>query len=81
MNAELITFHLLAVVPVLNSKYTYDYIYVSVQGCADLVTPEHAWTKRTGDVATVGCKHYKTWQLKCEASEWTGVVGSCNASS
>ena len=58
------------------------YVLVTiVTGCADLATPEHAWHKRSGDTATIGCKHYnKTWQIKCEESEWKGVVGSCNAS-
>ena len=52
-----------------------------VEGCADLTTPDHAWDKRTGDMITIGCTHYnKTWQLKCEGSEWVGSVGSCNAS-
>ena len=51
---------------------------MSVQGCADLTTPEHAWHKRSGDVATIGCLHGNTtWQLKCEGTQWSGEVGTC----
>ena len=53
---------------------------ISAIGCADLATPPHTWHKRAGDVTTVGCEHQtKTWQLKCEGSQWRGVVGTCNA--
>ena len=52
-----------------------------VTGCGDLIAPEHAWHKRSGNVATVGCEHRNnTWHLKCDGSKWDGVVGSCNAS-
>ena len=52
-----------------------------VQGCSDLATPEHAWQRKTGDLTIIGCKHYdKTWELKCEETQWNGVVGKCNAS-
>ena len=55
-------------------------MFLSVTGCADLTAPDHAWHKREGNVATVGCQHQnKTWHLKCEGSTWDGVVGSCNA--
>ena len=51
----------------------------TVTGCADLTAPDHAWHKREGNVATVGCQHQnKTWHLKCEGDTWDGVVGSCN---
>ena len=54
-------------------------MFVTVIGCADLTAPDHAWHKRQGNVATVGCQHQnKTWHLKCEGSMWDGVVGSCN---
>ena len=54
----------------------------TVTGCADLIAPEHAWHKRTGNVATVGCEHQnKTWHLTCvHNSYWDGVVGSCDES-
>ena len=53
---------------------------VIVIGCADMVTPDYAWHKREGDVATIGCQHNnKTWHLKCEGSKWNGVVGICQA--
>ena len=52
-----------------------------MNGCGDLIAPEHAWHKRSGNVATVGCEHQnKTWHLKCDGAKWDGVVGSCNAS-
>ena len=55
--------------------------FVAVTGCADLLAPENAWHKRQGNVATVGCQNQnKTWHLKCQNSQWNGVVGSCNAS-
>ena len=54
---------------------------ITVTGCADVLAPDHAWHKREGNVATVGCKHQnKTWHLKCHGSQWEGVVGNCNAS-
>ena len=54
---------------------------IPVQGCSNLATPDHAWQKRFDDMATIGCKHYdKTWELKCEGTQWSGVVGKCNAS-
>ena len=50
-----------------------------VKGCADLLAPDNAWHKRSGNVATVGCEHQnKTWHLKCDGSQWVGVVGSCS---
>ena len=50
-----------------------------MKGCADLLAPDNAWHKRSGNVATVGCKHQnKTWQLECDGSQWVGVVGSCS---
>ena len=55
-------------------------ILIPVIGCADVLPPDHAWHKREGNLATVGCKHEnKTWHLKCVESEWDGVVGSCKA--
>ena len=61
----------------------YEYVYLPmliVGGCADLSTPKNAWHTRSGDVATIGCNTYnKTWQLQCQGSQWTGVMGSCNA--
>ena len=57
------------------------YLCIPVTGCADVLAPEHAWHKRSGDTATIGCLHQnKTWHLRCVAGSWDGVVGSCNAS-
>ena len=64
------------------NKARYIFVLFSVEGCAELVTPEHAWLKRTGDMAKIGCKHSnKTWSLHCKDSEWSGSIGRCNASS
>ena len=53
-----------------------------VNGCADLTAPEHAWHKRAGDVATIGCQHQnRTWNLKCVGTSWDGVVGTCKGAS
>ena len=52
---------------------------LKVQGCADITTPEHAWHKRSGDVATIGCLHDNaTWQLMCDGLEWSGEMGTCH---
>ena len=62
----------------LNNNYPNVYI---VNGCADLTAPEHAWHKRAGDVATIGCQHQnRTWNLKCVGTSWDGVVGLCKSS-
>ena len=53
---------------------------IPVTGCADVLAPDHAWHKREGNLATVGCEHEdKTWHLNCVDSKWDGVVGSCKA--
>ena len=76
INALIYHFHYLCT-SLLNYAYA---ILLLVQGCADMVAPDHAWHKRAGDVATIGCQHYnKTWHLNCEGSKWNGVIGNCNA--
>ena len=53
-----------------------------VFGCADLKVPQGGWYKREGDVASVGCEMQDLmWTLKCEGSQWTGVVGNCSENS
>ena len=47
-------------------------------GCADLLVPTFGWYKRDGDSAVIGCEHQdRTWHLKCNGSQWDGVVGNC----
>ncbi len=44
-----------------------------------MAAPAHAWYKREGDEAVVGCKSSQnTWHLACENGIWTGVVGNCS---
>ncbi|KAK2149263.1 hypothetical protein LSH36_458g02027 [Paralvinella palmiformis] len=51
-------------------------------GCADLNPPAHAWYRREGDRAIIGChssRQEKTWHLRCKDNSWLGVVGNCSA--
>nr|UCK81577.1 Gal-binding and CUB domains containing receptor 2 [Arenicola marina] len=49
-------------------------------GCSDLVPPAHAWYKREGDSARIGCEwNHNSWHLTCEGNSWSGVVGNCSA--
>ena len=55
---------------------------VLVFGCPDLKVGAFSWYKREGDFATVGCEGQDvTWNLRCEGSQWTGVVGNCTKNS
>ncbi|KAK2144219.1 hypothetical protein LSH36_776g02155 [Paralvinella palmiformis] len=48
-------------------------------GCPDLSPPAHAWYKRNGDQAVIGCEwSQKTWHLSCDGRSWSGVVGNCS---
>ncbi|KAK2144209.1 hypothetical protein LSH36_776g00004 [Paralvinella palmiformis] len=48
-------------------------------GCPDLTPPAHAWYKRDGDQAVIGCEwSHKTWHLSCDGHSWSGVVGNCS---
>ncbi|KAK2144220.1 hypothetical protein LSH36_776g02156 [Paralvinella palmiformis] len=48
-------------------------------GCPDLSPPKHAWYKRDGDQAVIGCEwSQKTWHLSCDGRSWSGVVGNCS---
>ena len=54
----------------------------SVFGCPDLKVSPFSWYKREGNVATVGCEGQDvTWNLRCENSQWKGVVGNCSENS
>ena len=51
-----------------------------MKGCPDLTPPAHAWYKRKGNQATIGCKvGGRSWDLVCEKDGWKGVVGNCSA--
>ena len=54
--------------------------HVSIEaGCPDLSPPAHAWYKRDGDQAVIGCEwSQKTWHLSCDGHSWSGVVGNCS---
>ena len=55
-----------------------NYFNISVIGCPDLLPPAHAWYKRDGTDAVIGCKHNdRVWHLKCNGNTWNGVVGNC----
>jgi len=48
-------------------------------GCPDLSPPVHAWYKRDGNQAVIGCEwSQKTWHLSCDGRSWSGVVGNCS---
>ena len=56
--------------------------FVLVFGCPDLKVAPFSWYKREGDFATVGCEGQDvTWNLRCEGSQWKGVVGNCTGNS
>ena len=53
---------------------------VLVIGCSDLTPPAHAWYKREGSEAVIGCKsNDRVWRLYCNGNTWDGVVGNCSA--
>ena len=55
-------------------------LYNSVIGCSDLTPPVHAWYKREGSEAVIGCKsNDRVWRLYCNGNTWDGVVGNCSA--
>ncbi len=52
---------------------------VPVEGCPDITPPAHAWYKRDGDSAVIGCEWSEhSWHLACDGSTWSGVVGNCS---
>nr|UCK81582.1 Gal-binding and CUB domains containing receptor 13 [Arenicola marina] len=54
----------------------------NVLGCPDMNPPHHAWYKRNGSTAVIGCEWSEhSWHLKCEGNTWVGVVGNCSSGS
>ncbi|KAK2144228.1 hypothetical protein LSH36_776g02164 [Paralvinella palmiformis] len=54
-------------------------LHYTKSGCPDLSPPAHAWYKRDGDQAVIGCEwSQKTWHLSCDGHSWSGVVGNCS---
>ena len=48
-------------------------------GCPELKPPAHAWYKRDGSQAVIGCEWSQTtWHLSCDGHRWSGVVGNCS---
>ncbi len=51
-----------------------------VIGCRDARPPPHAWYKRNGDLAQIGCDWSDAvWEITCENREWVGEIGNCSA--
>nr|UCK81575.1 Gal-binding and CUB domains containing receptor 6 [Arenicola marina] len=54
-------------------------IQFKVVGCPDVIPPEHAWYKRNGSSAMIGCEWSESsWQLECVNNDWQGAVGNCS---
>ena len=52
-----------------------------VTGCPELSRPAHAWYKREGNEAVIGCENKdKEWRLTCVENTWEGEVGNCTKS-
>lgn len=51
----------------------------SANGCSNIIPPSNAWLKRLdNDIIIIGCYlSQQRWQLKCEDTEWKGLVGTC----
>ncbi|KAK2139863.1 hypothetical protein LSH36_1584g00039, partial [Paralvinella palmiformis] len=53
-------------------------IKYKVMGCSELTPPKHAWYKREGDEAVIGCQdNDKKWKVKCIGNVWIGEIGNC----
>jgi len=51
-------------------------------GCSNLVPPDDAWMRRSGDELVIGCyTSRQTWQLMCQRGRWVGVLSNCTTSS
>ena len=47
-------------------------------GCSDPVPPTHAWYKRNGNEAVIGCETSdKEWRLTCTGNTWSEKTGNC----
>ena len=43
--------------------------------------PAHAWYKREGNKAVIGCEdNDKKWTVTCTGSTWKGEIGNCTES-
>jgi len=50
-------------------------------GCSNLVPPDDAWMRRSGDELVIGCyTSRRTWQLTCQHRRWIGVLSNCTSS-
>ena len=53
-------------------------IILPVIGCAELSYPPHAWYKREGNKAIIGCEdNDKEWTVTCTGNKWEGEIGNC----
>ncbi|KAK2139459.1 hypothetical protein LSH36_1776g00006 [Paralvinella palmiformis] len=67
--------HMLSYNADLGPRY---FVQYSLVGCPDLIPPAHAWYKRDGTEAMIGCnQNDRVWHLKCIGNTWNGVVGNC----
>ena len=49
-----------------------------VTGCPELSRPAHAWYKREGNEAVIGCEtNEQEWRLTCAGNTWIGNMGNC----
>ena len=52
-----------------------------VVGCAEISPPPHAWYKREGNKAIIGCEdNDKEWTVICIENRWEGEIGNCTKS-
>lgn len=52
-----------------------------VIGCSELSPPPHAWYKREGNKAVIGCEdNDKEWTVTCTGNRWLGEIGNCTKS-
>lgn len=50
----------------------------AVIGCSEIIPPAHAWYKRDGNEAVIGCDNSdKEWRLACTENRWIGDVENC----
>jgi len=63
-----------------NNSCSMNIIIRTAVGCSNLVPPDDAWLKRSGDELIIGCySSRQTWQLRCERRRWIGVLSNCTA--
>ncbi|KAK2157034.1 hypothetical protein LSH36_200g02293 [Paralvinella palmiformis] len=56
-------------------------IKYKTNGCSDPVPPLHAWYKRNGNEAVIGCENSdREWRLTCLGNNWQGKSGNCTQS-